>query len=112
MALKNEFLDVLKKSFNFYNKYVARSNEKLKPIHSWISQEIKKKLGENYEIKSLGFERRKVKKIEIINNKDILKYINLFKDKDFPHKPQVLGIVILMQMKIKNKFYRFKKNKT
>lgn len=34
-------------------------------------------------------------KIEIINEKDLQKYIKLFKDMDFPHKPDLMGICIL-----------------
>jgi len=34
-------------------------------------------------------------KSEILSEDDLLKYIKLFGDFDFPHKPQVLGIVII-----------------
>ena len=39
--------------------------------------------------------RGKEQKIEIINEKDLQKYIKLFKDMDFPHKPDLLGICLL-----------------
>jgi len=34
-------------------------------------------------------------KTEILNENDLTKYIKLFKDLDFPHKPEVLGIAIV-----------------
>jgi hypothetical protein len=48
-----------------------------------------------YYDKNRGNLRGKLKKIEILKEKDILKYIKLFKDLDFPHKPDVLGIIIV-----------------
>ncbi|MGI6589413.1 MAG: hypothetical protein ACOX1V_01995 [Candidatus Iainarchaeum sp.] len=48
-----------------------------------------------YYDKNKGNLRGVVKKIEIINDKDLSKYISLFKDTDFPHKPDVLGIEII-----------------
>ncbi|MBI2628240.1 MAG: hypothetical protein HYW71_02295 [Candidatus Niyogibacteria bacterium] len=39
--------------------------------------------------------RGKEKKIEIISEKHLQKYIKLFNDMDFPHKPDLLGICIL-----------------
>ncbi len=37
----------------------------------------------------------KLKKIEVISEKDLMKYIKLYNDLDFPHKPNVLGIVLI-----------------
>jgi len=39
--------------------------------------------------------RGKEMKIEIIKEKDLQKYIKLFKDMDFPHKPDLIGICLL-----------------
>lgn len=39
--------------------------------------------------------RGKEMKTEIINEKDLQKYIKLFKDIDFPHKPDLIGVYIL-----------------
>jgi hypothetical protein len=47
-----------------------------------------------YYIKNKGNLRGKQTKIEIINEHDLLKYIKLFLDQDFPHKPEVLGIIV------------------
>ena len=178
--LAKTFLLALKESFIEYQKEGGtRSNKKLIPIHSWISNIIRDKLKGNYKIKSLGvkdnkeykfngkyypknlditilneekpittisfkfvtsnykqngnnyFEnllgetanirrenlgfchllvlrghtpyynknkgnlRGELQKEEIINDKDLTKYINLFKDIDFPHKPEVIGICIV-----------------
>jgi hypothetical protein len=48
-----------------------------------------------YYDKNSGNLRGAQTKIETINEHDISKYIKLFIDQDFPHKPDVLGIVIV-----------------
>lgn len=48
-----------------------------------------------YYSKNKGNLRGKEKKIEIIKEKDLQKYIKLYKDMDFPHKPDLIGICIL-----------------
>ena len=39
--------------------------------------------------------RGKEKKVEIISEKDLRKYVKLFSDMDFPHKPDLMGICLL-----------------
>jgi len=39
--------------------------------------------------------RGKEKKVEIISEKNLQKYIKLFNDMDFPHKPDLLGICLV-----------------
>ena len=41
----------------------------------------------------MGISREK--KIEIISERHLQKYIKLFNDMDFPHKPDLLGICLL-----------------
>lgn len=48
-----------------------------------------------YYDKNKGNLRGNIIRIETINNHDLSKYIKLFQDNDFPHKPDVLGISIL-----------------
>ena len=48
-----------------------------------------------YYSKNKGNLRGKEQKTEIINEKDLQKYIKLFKDVDFPHKPDLIGICLL-----------------
>lgn len=48
-----------------------------------------------YYSKNKGNLRGKQQKTEIINEKDLQKYIKLFKDMDFPHKPDLMGICLL-----------------
>jgi len=48
-----------------------------------------------YYDKNRGNLRGKEKKTEIINENDLSKYIKLFNDLDFPHKPEVLGMAII-----------------
>ena len=48
-----------------------------------------------YFLKNKGNLRGKEMKTEIIKEKDLQKYIKLFNDIDFPHKPDLLGICIL-----------------
>jgi len=175
--LKEKFLTAIKDTFYAYNKYGARSNKKLIPIHKWFAKEIVSELGSDYSVRSLGndgeykiegkyypkvlditifsnqkpivtlsfkfvtsnyaqnsnnyFEnllgetanirrigvgfvhflvlrghtpyydkaagnkRGKLKKLEILSEHHIQKYMKLFKDLDFPHKPDVLGMAII-----------------
>jgi len=48
-----------------------------------------------YYDKNKGNLRGKEKKTEIISENDLSKYIKLFNDLDFPHKPEVLGMAII-----------------
>ncbi len=48
-----------------------------------------------YYDKNKGNLRGNTIKIETINDHDLSKYIKLFQDNDFPHKPDVLGISII-----------------
>ncbi|MEK7123725.1 MAG: hypothetical protein AAB851_02415 [Patescibacteria group bacterium] len=48
-----------------------------------------------YYSKNKGNLRGKEKKIEIISEKHLQKYIKLFNDMDFPHKPDLIGICML-----------------
>lgn len=48
-----------------------------------------------YYSKNKGNFRGRKQKIEIISEKDLKKYIKLFNDMDFPHKPDLLGISII-----------------
>lgn len=48
-----------------------------------------------YYSKNKGNLRGKEKKIEIISEKHLQKYIKLFKDIDFPHKPDLMGVCLL-----------------
>ncbi len=48
-----------------------------------------------YYDKAAGGERGNLKKTEILSEEHIEKYIKLFKDADYPHKPDVLGMAIV-----------------
>lgn len=48
-----------------------------------------------YYSKNKGNLRGQEKKIEIISEKHLQKYIKLFNDMDFPHKPDLMGICLL-----------------
>ena len=48
-----------------------------------------------YYSKNKGNLRGKEKKIEIISEKHLQKYIKLFNDMDFPHKPDLIGVCLL-----------------
>lgn len=48
-----------------------------------------------YYDKAAGSKRGKLKKVEILRERHLQKYIKLFRDLDFPHKPEVLGIAIV-----------------
>ncbi|HOV33008.1 MAG TPA: hypothetical protein PLX23_06570 [Candidatus Hydrogenedens sp.] len=175
--IKNSFLRAISETFLAYDKFGARSNKKLIPIHKWFAEIIENKLGEGYSVRSLGkngefkldgkyypktlditilknekviatisfkfvtsnykqnsnnyFENllgetaniRRVNigfthflvlrvntpyysknkgnlrgeelKKEYLNERDLVKYVKLFNDMDFPHKPEVLGMAII-----------------
>ena len=48
-----------------------------------------------YYSKNKGNLRGKQQKIEVINEKDLRKYIKLYNDMDFPHKPDLIGICLI-----------------
>ncbi|MGC8579767.1 MAG: hypothetical protein ACP5MB_06890 [bacterium] len=48
-----------------------------------------------YYNKNAGNKRGKQIKIEVLTNENIAKYVKLFNDDDYPHKPDVLGILIV-----------------
>jgi len=48
-----------------------------------------------YFDKNKGNLRGKQKKTEVLNEHHLSKYIKLFLDQDFPHKPEVLGISVI-----------------
>ena len=48
-----------------------------------------------YYDKNRGNLRGALKKTEILNDRDLSKYVKLFRDLDFPHKPEVLGIAVI-----------------
>lgn len=61
-----------------------------------------------YFSKNKGNLRGKKMKTEIIKEKDLQKYIKLFKDMDFPHKPDLIGVCILdFEMNEKPKLVNF-----
>lgn len=50
-----EFLGIVKKSFNKYLETGSRSNKKLKILHGAIAEDLKNRLGDGYVIHSLGY---------------------------------------------------------
>jgi hypothetical protein len=48
-----------------------------------------------YYSKNSGNLRGKQKKVETICEKHLQKYVKLFNDMDFPHKPDIIGICLL-----------------
>lgn len=60
----NQFLDRVLQSFKVFLETGSRSNEKLKPLHGSIAEDLSDRLGNGYEIKSLGFLEGKEGNIE------------------------------------------------
>lgn len=70
-----QFLETLSKSFQAFLTTHSRSNAKLKILHGAIAEHIKKQLGDEYNIQSLGFQDGKEGKIKgryMDKNVDIL----------------------------------------
>ena len=63
-----------------------------------------------YYDKNKGNLRGQEKKIEVINDNDLSKYIKLFNDLDFPHKPEVLGMAIIDFDKKRQAYFENLKN--
>jgi len=58
--MKNkDFLKVIKQSFDKYLETDPRSNQKLKILHGTIAKDLKERLGDEYELYSLGFGKGK-----------------------------------------------------
>jgi phosphotransferase system IIB component len=55
----NEFLDTISKSFKKFLETGSRSNQKLKILHGSIAEDLKERLGEDYDIKSLNLNNGK-----------------------------------------------------
>lgn len=69
--LNSLFLQRIKKSYEIYTN-APRSNEKLKPIHSFIAEVLQDELGEDYVIKSEGFRESKEQKVSgLYYDKDV-----------------------------------------
>lgn len=61
--MNQEYLNILKLSFISYLNTGARSNEKLKVLHGFVSNKLKSKLGNSFQIYSLGIGNGKEKSI-------------------------------------------------
>jgi len=93
--IENKFLFAISESFKAYNKKGgARSTKKLIPIHKFLSETVLNKLGEKFTIKSLGVADGKE---ATLDGKYYCKDLDIaiFKDMDFPHKPDLMGICLL-----------------
>src|SRR3989344_5705191 len=52
--MKDSFLNAITKTFSAYNKFGARSNKKLLPIHKWLAETIASRLDKSYSVRGLG----------------------------------------------------------
>lgn len=59
-----DFLDCILRSFKRFLETGSRSNEKLKILHGEIASDLSNKLGQDYVVKSLGFDNGKEGKIQ------------------------------------------------
>lgn len=59
-----QFLEVLRLSFIKCLKTHSRSNEKLKILHGCIAHDLSERLGDNFQIKSLGYGNQREGKIQ------------------------------------------------
>ncbi len=60
----SEFLNCIARSFKKFLETGSRSNQKLKILHGEIASDISNRLGDEYNVKSLGFEVGKEGKIQ------------------------------------------------
>lgn len=88
-----EFLTVVGNSFKKFLETGSRSNEKLKILHGEIAKDLKKRLGSDYWIKSLGVGNGKEEKI---NGKYIEKAVDITIMKDL-NPIAGIGVKFVMQ---------------
>ena len=88
----SQFLDCIKDSFITFLETGSRSNAKLKILHGRIAEDLAKRLGSDYEIKSLGFGDEKEEKIK---GKYINKKVDIAIRKD---KKNIAGIRVKFVM--------------
>ena len=62
--LNDELNEAILKSYKEYLRYGERSNKKLIPLHSFVSQSLKTKLKEGYEVNSLGYGTKREERFE------------------------------------------------
>ncbi|MCF1354844.1 hypothetical protein LH651_01000 [Mycoplasma hominis] len=86
------FLEALKESFITYLSTSPRSNEKLKVLHGFIASDLQKKLGNEYEVKSLGY---KIGKESFIDGRYMSKKVDITIEKS--NKP-IAGIAVKFVM--------------
>lgn len=86
------FLEALKESFITYLSTSPRSNKKLKVLHGFIATDLQKKLGNEYEVKSLGY---KIGKESFIEGRYMGKKVDITIEKS--NKP-IAGIAVKFVM--------------
>ncbi|WP_096385520.1 hypothetical protein [Mycoplasmopsis bovigenitalium] len=86
------FLEILKEAFLTSLTSGPRSNAKLKILHGAIAKDLSKKLGDEYEVQSLGFNRGKEGKI---NGRYIDKRVDVTITKN---KKAIAGIAVKFVM--------------
>jgi len=52
-ALELRFIRAVRESYSAYNEYGARSNQKLRPLHQWVADEMQRMLGNGYALQGL-----------------------------------------------------------
>lgn len=52
-ALEGRFILAVRESYAAYNEHGARSNQKLRPLHQWVADEMQRMLGGGYSLQSL-----------------------------------------------------------
>jgi len=51
--LEDRFILAVRESYTAYSEYGARSNQKLRPLHQWVADEMQRMLGDGYALQSL-----------------------------------------------------------
>lgn len=60
--INNEFLEILSQTFCKYLAIVAKSNEKLKILHTKITMDLKQKFAQEYEVYALSVNKKVAKR--------------------------------------------------
>ena len=62
--LHKRFLRAVKFSYKNYKQYGGRSNQKLKPLHGWIQNELTQRLGDDYLLEGISETSNKERSVE------------------------------------------------
>lgn len=84
-----------KQNANNYFENLLGETANIRRVHVGFAHLLVLRAHTPYYNKNKGNLRGELQKIEVLSYHDLSKYVKLFLDQDFPHRPDVLGIVVV-----------------